>query len=250
MADHHLAHLSHPPPRDPGQALFLDFDGTLVDLVDRPDAVSVDLALKRLLTMLAVEHDGRVVLVSGRSIAQLDHFLGETARVLTLVGSHGGETRPVGAASISPVRAAVFDIIAKEFSKAFADRPDVIIEDKSLSVAVHYRLDPEAGPAVAAMAARLAESHRLVVQPGKLVVELRSAGHDKGRAISAVAATPGFAGYPPVFIGDDATDEPGFAACAALGGAGILVGGARPSAARYRLDDVAAVRRWLGGSGQ
>lgn len=246
MADHHFAHLPHPPPRDPGQALFLDFDGTLVDLVDRPEAVSVDLALQRLLTRLAVEHDGRVALVSGRSIAQLDHFLGEAGRALTLVGSHGGETRPVGAASITPVRAAIFDVIAEEFSKAFADRPDVIIEDKSLSVAVHFRLDPEAGPAVAAMAARLAERHRLIVQPGKLVVELRSDGHDKGRAISAVAAMPGFTGHPPVFIGDDTTDEPGFAACAALGGAGILVGAARESAARYRLDDVAAVRRWLG----
>jgi trehalose 6-phosphate phosphatase len=93
--------------------------------------------------------------------------------------------------------------------------------------------------------ARLAEESGLSLQLGKMVVELRPSGADKGDALHSFMAEPDFAGARPVFVGDDLTDEHGFRAAAALGGAGILVGPARETAARYRLESVAAVADWL-----
>jgi trehalose 6-phosphate phosphatase len=120
-----------------------------------------------------------------------------------------------------------------------------VVEEKSLGVGVHYRLDPGVEAEAHALAAKLAEAHDLEVQKGKMMVELRLPGHDKGSAIAAMLSEPPFAECRPVFLGDDLTDEPGFAACAAAGGAGVLVGAPRETAAAYRLADVAAVRAWL-----
>ena len=93
--------------------------------------------------------------------------------------------------------------------------------------------------------AALGEAHDMAVQRGSMVVELRPKGADKGDALRHIMAEPAFAGARPVVVGDDITDEDAFEAAAAMGGAGILVGPSRPSAALWRLDDVASVSRWL-----
>ena len=85
-----------------------------------------------------------------------------------------------------------------------------------------------------------------MIQEGKMMIELRASGHDKGTGIVDLMAHAPFFGTRPIFIGDDLTDEAGFAAAERLGGFGVLVGAERPTAARYRLGDVAAVRHWLG----
>ncbi|HVJ00244.1 MAG TPA: trehalose-phosphatase [Sphingomonas sp.] len=235
------------PPADllDGASLFLDFDGTLVDLADRPGDVAVDPALIALLDRLASRLDNRVALVSGRSVAQLDGFFGANGKTLAIVGSHGAEHRPAGGVITRPDRPQALDAAQKLIAETFAGRTGVVIEEKSLGVGVHYRLDPSAETDARALVDKIAAAHGLGVQHGKMMVELRLPGFDKGSAIAAMLSEPPFAGHRPVFLGDDLTDEPGFAACAAAGGVGVLVGALRETAATYRLDGVAAVHTWL-----
>lgn len=225
--------------------LFLDFDGTLVDIVERPDAVIVNDALNALLKRLQTKFEHRLAIVSGRSIAQLEAFLGTEATELALVGSHGAEIR-LGTQSVrAPYRPDALEGAETYFKQAFAEQPNVVIEVKSFGVAIHYRLDPTVEGIAIKMAREFASKYGLELQHGKMMVELRTLGHDKGSGINALMSDALFAGYSPVFIGDDATDEPGFKACAASGGFGILVGAPRETAAQYRLENVAAVHQWL-----
>lgn len=225
--------------------VFLDFDGTLVDIVERPSDVVVNESLTVLLVQLQANLDTRLAIVSGRSIAQLESFIGTTADSLALVGSHGAEIRLAGQVITSPSRPDALDEAEGFFKQAFAENPNIVIEVKSLGIAIHYRLDPPMEETATGMAAAFAKQNGLELQHGKMMVELRTPGHDKGTAINAMLSGAPFAGYRPVFIGDDLTDEPGFEVCAANGGFGILVGPPRETAARYRLDNVAAVHEWL-----
>jgi trehalose 6-phosphate phosphatase len=225
--------------------LFLDFDGTLVELVERPDAVIVDGALHGLIETLAERLEGRVALVSGRSIEQIDGFLGTTAAGLMLAGSHGMEQRLPGVA-VMPLIASDALAAASELFARFAEgHPATMVEHKTHGVALHYRQAPQIEAAAHALAEQVAAGHGLIVQPGKMMIEVREAGDDKGDAIRALMARPELAGTVPLFLGDDLTDEPGFVAVCALAGAGVLVGAPRPTAADFALRDVDDVRRWL-----
>lgn len=236
------------PPRNllDSASLFLDFDGTLVDIADRPDGVAVDSALGDLLAALARRYQDRVAIVSGRSIAQLDALLGPVAQTLAVSGSHGCEHRWRGI-SAHPVRPASLADVAEAMHEAAHGRDGVIVEDKSFGVALHYRLAPTFEPDALLLAERLAAHHELATQHGKMMVELRVPGSDKGVAVTRLMRRPEMAGTRPIFIGDDITDECGFEAARALGGVGILVGAGRATAATYGLADPAAVRAWLAG---
>jgi trehalose 6-phosphate phosphatase len=120
-----------------------------------------------------------------------------------------------------------------------------LVEEKPLGVALHFRTAPDGEAMCVARVTTLARDAGLYVQGGKMMNDARAGGGDKGSAVRRIMAEPGFAGTRPVFVGDDVTDEPGFAAAAALSGAGVLVGEPRSSAARYRLPSVTATRRWL-----
>lgn len=242
MVDGLPSPLPHPLPLDPRDSLFLDFDGTLVELADRPDGVVVDEALTALLGALPGWMGDRVAIVTGRSIAQIDALL--NAPDLTVAGSHGAERRVATAPSSAPSRPAVLDAAHAAFID-FATRDSrLVVEDKSLGTALHYRQSPAQEADAQALAEVIAHRLGLTVQHGKMMVELRVPG-DKGSAITALMADPPFAGTRPIFLGDDLTDEDGFVAVAALGGTGILVGPPRDTAATARLDGVADVRRWL-----
>jgi trehalose 6-phosphate phosphatase len=240
-----MAEPLRPPPPDllTGAALFLDFDGTLVELADSPGAIQVPAGLRPLLERLAVRLGGRLAVVSGRAIGDLDRHLGRCA--IAVSGSHGlelryadGEDVPVAApAALQPARA--------ELAAFAAADPRLLLEDKPASVALHFRRAPERAEEAEALAAELATRTGLTLQPGKMVVELRPHGADKGDALRRLMREPPFAGARPLFVGDDLTDEHAFEAAAQLGGAGILVGPARGTAATWRLDDVAAVGAWL-----
>jgi trehalose 6-phosphate phosphatase len=236
------------PPRDllDSASLFLDFDGTLVDIADRPDGVAVDPALGHLLTTLARRMGGRVAIVSGRSITQLDTLLGPVAQTIALSGSHGCEHRWHGT-SAHPVRPESLLDVAAAMRVASAGQPGVIIEEKSFGVALHFRLAPAFETQALLLAERLGSEHELAVQHGKMMVELRVAGSDKGVAVKRLLRRPEMYGTIPVFIGDDVTDESAFVAARAAGGHGILVGPPRETAAEYGLPDPAAVRAWLAG---
>jgi trehalose 6-phosphate phosphatase len=234
-----------PPPSSllDGAALFLDFDGTLVELAESPDAIQVPPALHTLLERLAHRLDGRLAVVSGRAIDDLDVHLGRCG--IALSGSHGLELRLAGAAG-APVPAPEGLSAAREALTAFsADDPRLLVERKPASVALHFRRAPERAGEAEALVADVADRTGLAVQPGKMVFELRPAGADKGDAVRRLMREPPFTGARPLFVGDDLTDEHAFAAVAKLGGGGILVGPDRPSAAAWRLHDVAEVGVWL-----
>lgn len=227
-----------------GGSLFLDFDGTLVDLIDRPDGVVADPGLIALLERLNRALGKRLAVVSGRSLFQLDQILGPVAKTFACTGSHGSEHRWHGLEA-RPYRPASLDIAATRLRPFAEQHPGVIIEEKSFGVALHYRQRPDAEEAALKLAWDVAEEHGFYMQAGKMMVELRVPGGDKGAAVRQLMTRPPMLGTVPVFLGDDRTDEPGFVAAAELGGAGIFVGEPRPTAARYRLDNPAAVREWL-----
>jgi trehalose 6-phosphate phosphatase len=234
-----------PPPPDllDGAALFLDFDGTLVELAESPDSISVSPWLGALLERVRRRLEGRLAIVSGRALADLERHLPISG--IAFSGSHGLELRlPGGTALPLSVPIGLDDVRQRVIE--FANGVDgLLVEDKPAGIALHYRRVPAAADEAEAFMAALAAERNWAVQRGKMVVELRPFGATKGDAIRAFMTEPEFAGRRPLFVGDDVTDEHGFAAAAALGGAGILVGPARETAACYRLASVAAVAKWL-----
>jgi trehalose 6-phosphate phosphatase len=236
---------SPPPPlsRFAPAALFLDFDGTLVELAEAPGAISVPGSLTPLLDRLSSRLDRRLAIVSGRAVEDLRRHLGGCAAVLS--GSHGAELHYGDGRSI-PVSPPPGLAEARESVRLFATGGEgLLVEDKPAGVALHYRLAPERAEEVDSFLGTLAGRFGLVLQRGKMVAELRPEGSDKGAALRRLMAEPPFSGARPVFVGDDLTDEDAFRAAAALGGQGVLVGPARATAAQWRLDGVAEVTSWL-----
>jgi trehalose 6-phosphate phosphatase len=231
------------PSRD--WALFLDVDGTLVEIADTPDSVRADPRLPGVLTAAANTLGGAVALVSGRPIATLDRLLHPVR--LPAAGLHGLERRTIDGTVSAAVRPpAIREAVAA--AQHFADGHDgVLVEDKRLTVALHYRSAPDLGPAVRAFADGLLKTldAGLRIQTGKMVVEIRPAGADKGTVVEAFMNEAPFAGRVPVFIGDDVTDEAGFEAVNRLGGQSIRVGAEQPTAARFRIPGVEPLLTWL-----
>lgn len=234
-------------------ALFLDFDGTLVEIAPRPDAVRVDPGLVPTLERLRTRLSGALAIVTGRPIAVVDGFLAPA--LFDVAGLHGVERRLDGV--VSGGGAQDHPALRERIPRlhALVNRLDaVLIEDKGASVAVHWRLaspaDAErAQAAVEAVAAELAGAYRL--QLGKAVGEIVPAGATKGHAIRGLLQSPPYAGRRPLIFGDDRTDEIAFASVNADGGVSVRVGSGETVAAR-RIADPAAVRalleRWAGGS--
>lgn len=225
-------------------SLFLDFDGTLVDLASRPDGVKVGTELLDLLLALQTSLGGRVALLSGRPVDDVSCLLNPLQ--LPIGGSHGLELSFPGHAHNPPPRPIGLDQVVSALRALEVDYPGVRIEEKPAGVAVHYRLAPRAALACREAAERAAMAIGMELQHGKMVVELLPVGADKGTALRYFMSEQPFARTHPIFIGDDLTDESGFAAAREFGGAGILVGSERATAACYRLESVEAVRAWLG----
>lgn len=223
-------------------ALFLDFDGTLVGIAARPDAIEVPEGLGGKLERLSKRLGGRFALVTGRALDDLAKHLGSLA--IARAGSHGADRRrPDGSILGAAPRGLDPETIAEV--EGFARAYRLIFETKSHGCALHYRAHPEAAEAAAAFMHAIAAREGLALKTGKCVVELVHRGADKGGAVRAFMAQPPFAGARPLFVGDDITDEDGFAACVELGGFGVLVGDQRNTRAQFRLSDVDAVHNWL-----
>jgi trehalose 6-phosphate phosphatase len=239
-----MASLGPPPPGLlDGAALFLDFDGTLVELADSPDAIAVPPALAPMLERIRRRLDGRLAIVSGRSLADLERHL--PLHGIAFSGSHGLELQLADGTRL-PLSAPLGLDEVREQVEAFAAAADgLIVEEKPAGIALHYRKAPRQAERADAFMSALARKRGFSIQRGSMVVELRPDGATKGDALKAFMTEPEFHGARPVFVGDDLTDEHAFGAAAALGGAGILVGPMRATAASYRLDSVAAVAAWL-----
>ena len=243
-----VAPASAPPlPRASQVALFVDFDGTLVEFAPTPDSVVVDNDLRILLRRLGNATHGALAVLSGRPLASIDALL--QLPQLAVLGQHGAEFRHAdGHAHRPPVAASALDHVRIDLRALVAAHPDVRIEDKGLAIAFHYREVPTAEPQareLAAAALALAGTGFELLH-GNCVIELKSVQVDKGRALAAMMLEPPFTGRAPWMIGDDQTDEPAFATAQALGGKGIIVGPIRPSVAHGSLADVTAAREWLG----
>lgn len=187
--------------------------------------------------------EGRLAIVSGRSIEDIDRIIGGC--VECVAGLHGLERRSRGKGiEAAPAHPQLEKAIA--VVEAFGrTRPEVLIERKSLGVALHYREAPEAAADVLAFARRVAWATGLKLQEGQMVAELRCPGPDKGDMVRAFMAETPFAGHLPIFLGDDITDEDGFAAVNKLDGVSVLVGRPRDTNAVCRLADVQDVLLWL-----
>ncbi|RJK98983.1 trehalose-phosphatase [Paracoccus siganidrum] len=234
------------PDRIPADAaLFLDFDGCLVEIAPTPDAVRVPPELPPVLSRLHDRLGGAVALISGRAAGDLRRFLPGFPGAVA--GSHGAELSLPGQ-PVRPVMAADgFDVarLQDRVRQLAAPHPALLVEPKPHGVVLHYRAAPDLGGWVTQAMIRLAGDYpMLALQPAKMAVELRPAGAGKDRALAGLMAQPPFAGRLPVYAGDDLTDEAAIAEAQALGGFGVKVGPG-DSAARHRLPDPAAVLRWL-----
>lgn len=236
---------SAPPPLSGARhALFLDLDGTLVEIAERPELVSAPPHLRALLKDTYASLGGALALLTGRTLASADMVLGEA--LPHVAGVHGFEHRVAGETvrmhvDTNPVGAALTDVRALVDSGALAVR----VENKQAAIALHYRSTPHAEDAVVRLTTMLAKRHGLSVLRGKMVVELRPSGRTKGDALASFMETPPFAGRIPVAIGDDTTDEDAFAAAQRRGGFAILIGPERNTHALYRLDDTPSLLSWL-----
>lgn len=232
--------MTPPPPL----ALLLDFDGTLVPIGATPDAICVSDDLQSLMALAIERLEGRVAVISGRSLEQLDALWDKGLWPVTVAASHGLEMRHNGRL-LSPPPAQIFAQLARATDARFGAHKGVVIELKSFGLGLHYRLAPSQRDALRAWADECAAEHDLVVQPGDMVYELRLRGADKGDAVRAIMQRAPFAGSLPVYIGDDLTDVPAMNAARALGGRGITVGPRIAGAANGMLADPAEVHGWL-----
>ncbi|MGI9409354.1 MAG: trehalose-phosphatase [Hyphomicrobiaceae bacterium] len=223
-------------------ALFLDFDGTLAEIVARPEEARVTpevlAGLHRLFDVL----DGALAIITGRDIASIDLLL--APHVLPVSGVHGFEMRaPSGEIDTLDVDYSALATVEREL-RSFADQnPGLLIESKPASVALHYRARPELEQSSLQVAERaIPEGARLKLLRGKMVVEIKAHAGNKGTAVESFMRLRPFAGRVPVFIGDDTTDEAAFVEINRRHGVSIKVGEGA-TAATHRIADTAAVAR-------
>ncbi|MEM1051312.1 MAG: trehalose-phosphatase [Pseudomonadota bacterium] len=223
-------------------ALFVDFDGTLVELAKEPDSIAPAAGLADHLMTLAHRLQGRIAVVSGRTIDDIERHIGPLS--IAVAGSHGSDIRSAFGKSLGNVARSLPAQIDAAL-RTYANENDVIYEHKAHGGALHFRSNPEAGESASAFAKKVASDHGWKAQSGKCVIEIVSGDGNKGSAVRTFMNTPEFQHARPFFVGDDLTDEAGFAACQELGGAGILVGERDETFAQYRLPDVSSVHTWL-----
>ncbi|MBV9572128.1 MAG: trehalose-phosphatase [Alphaproteobacteria bacterium] len=232
------------PALDASQALFLDIDGTIIDIAPTPEAVDVPESLKLSLSRVRETLGGALALISGRTLSAIDELFAPLK--FAAAGAHGAELRaaPDGAVErvhtpLSASERAVLAAVAKL-------DPRLRLEDKGYSVAVHYRNAPELEDEVLAIVrdevAQLGESLRIM--RGKAVIEVKPHGFNKGTGLRYLMARPPFAGRRPVFLGDDVTDEDALAALPEFHGVGISVGRLLPGATS-QVATPSEVREWL-----
>jgi trehalose 6-phosphate phosphatase len=233
------------PPWPERPALFLDLDGTLLEFAAEPHRAVPSERLRELLPSLQPATDGAIALITGRTLADLDRLL--VPHRFAAAGIHGLERRdgsgrlrapPVDRDALAPAR--------RRIAAFVAEHEGLALEDKSVSLALHYRQRPDLEAEVRAFVQDLEASLPAAFEllPGRMVFEIKPGGVDKGEAIAGFMREPPFAGRTPVFVGDDVTDEHGFEVVNALSGVSVKVDSG-PTCARWRLPDVAGVLAWL-----
>jgi trehalose 6-phosphate phosphatase len=233
-----------PPPPALDWCLFLDVDGTLVELTDTPSQTEADAEIISLLREVAQRLGGAVALVSGRRICTLDELFAPLR--LPAAGLHGVERRTAdGGVQGANFVDSQLDI-ARAAIKALVDsQPGTLLEDKDRTIAVHFRMAPQSEKTVREAIVDIAKplGNNYHIQAGKMMFEIKPRGFSKATAIQAFMKESPFSGRKPVFAGDDLTDQDGFAMVEAHGGISIGVGDRVQG--QFYLPDVSAVRMWL-----
>ncbi|GBQ12268.1 trehalose-phosphatase [Swaminathania salitolerans] len=221
------------PPPDRA-AFLLDFDGTLVDIAPTPASVKVEEGLVETLTRIRTLCGGALAIVTGRPIAQIDHFLPHVPTAIA--GEHGLTLRRSPDAPTEPM-------MTTPLPEPWIDRAETLVarfagcalERKQAGLVLHYRSHPEAGPVFEQeILAWLSGQDRFEIHPSKMAWEIRLAGVHKGKAVEALMQAPPFRGRIPVFVGDDVTDRDGVEAARAMGGQGYLIPDDFPTAHAFR----------------
>lgn len=228
-------------------AIFTDFDGTLVEIAETPDAVEVSPTLTEQLDRTARDLGHAFAVITGREIADIDRFLSPLH--LPVAGAHGAQRRRADGTllEIDAHISSAADAIAERLAPLLVANPGLIVEPKDGAVALHFRQVPHLEEeCLLAMQEAIADHPDFTLVPGKMVIEARPAAYDKGSALRAFMQEEPFAGRIPIFIGDDKTDEDAFRVAQELGGIGIKLGPGA-TAARMRIADVASVHALLQG---
>lgn len=233
----------------PRLAVFTDFDGTLVEIAETPDTIDVPSELTERLDRALHDFDNAFAVLTGREIADIDRYLSPLQ--LAIAGAHGAQRRRADGTfeEMDDALIAGANAIADNLQSLAIANPGLLVEAKDGAVALHFRQAPEMENVVhLAMQEALVEHPQFTLVPGKMVLEARPVGFDKGAALRAFMQEEPFAGRTPIFIGDDRTDEDAFLAAQELGGIGIKLGTGE-TVARMRIADVASVHALLQGLG-
>lgn len=230
-------------------AVFTDFDGTLVEIAETPDSIEVPDELIERLDRVIHDFDSAFAVLTGREIADIDRYLSPLQ--VPIAGAHGAQRRRADGTleQIDADISAAAEAITNSLQPLAMANPGLLVEAKDGAVALHFRQAPELeGAAHLAMQEALLDHPQFTVVPGKMVLEARPVGYDKGAALRAFMQEEPFVGRTPIFIGDDRTDEDAFRAAQDLGGVGIKLGPGE-TIARMRIADVASVHALLQGLG-
>lgn len=226
-------------------AVFLDLDGTLIDIAAAPGLVHIPADLVPLLARLSAGLNGALAIVTGRPIAELNQFLAPLQ--LIAAGVHGAQLRTEANGEVLLTVGPLDPVVAAAVHRLAELDPGIVIEPKVYSIAVHYRRAPSAEPRVEqALRAILADSpDHFILCPGRCVIEVVPKHVSKGAALDALLAFPPFRGRRPIMIGDDVPDESALAAAVRHGGRGLRVAGEHFSNGVADFAGPAQVRAWL-----
>ena len=226
-------------------ALFLDIDGTLLDVALTPSTVHVPPDLAELLETLSTRLSGAMAIITGRPIAEADDLLQPWK--FAAAGVHGGEIRMSATAAVQALTPTVNPEMYSDLKIIAEAMPGVVLEDKGAGIAMHYRLVPNLREPLLATLDALIRKYpgQFTLCEGRKVVEILPVGFSKGRALRKLASLPQFVNRIPVMIGDDISDSDAFRAAEALGGYGMKVAGENFSEAEASFSGPRDVLAWL-----
>lgn len=233
-----------------GFAIFLDYDGTLTPIAERPELAVLSDEMRGTLKSLAAHFT--VAIISGRDLSNVKQLVG--VEDVFYAGSHGFRIKGPDAFHMESEHGTEYRPLMERAERTLrtevAAIPGVIIEPKYLSIAVHYRLVAAGDvPAVEAAVDRVVGAHPgLRKSEGKKVFDLQpDIDWDKGKAVLWLLEALGLdrSHKVPIYVGDDLTDEDAFHALGERGIGIVVKGGNRPTAARYALEDPDELRRFL-----